>query len=146
MNQIRLANPSDLETLLRLEQNFPGDKLSKQSFKHFLTKAHADFLVLEADDEILADALVLYRKGSTSARLYSLVVDPKARGKGLARDLLEACETAAKTHACTQIHLEVREDNQAALALYEHHGYQKTATLKSYYEDGTAAIKMSKRL
>ncbi len=146
MKQLRLAKLTDLEELLRLEQNFPGDKLTRRSFKHFLTKGHADVLVLESENEILADAIVLYRKGSLSSRLYSLVVDSKARGKGFATDLLEACESAARTQSCTHLHLEVREDNQAALSLYEHHGYKKTATLLSYYEDGAAAIKMVKTL
>ena len=103
-------------------------------------------LVFESDNELLADAVLLYRKGSSSARLYSLVVAPQARGKGLARDLLESCEKTAELKGCTHMHLEVRKDNLAAIRLYEQNGYQIFKQIDAYYEDGATALKMGKSL
>jgi ribosomal protein S18 acetylase RimI-like enzyme len=146
MTRTRKAQLADLDALLRLERNFPGDTLSRRSFRHFLSKAKAAVWVLEAEGELLANAIVLYRKNAKAARLYSLVVDPQARGKGFAKALLKVCEKAALNQGYTQMQLEVRQDNLAAIRLYEQSGYQTVQTIDAYYEDGATALKMRKEL
>jgi ribosomal protein S18 acetylase RimI-like enzyme/predicted double-glycine peptidase len=143
---IRRATLDDLDILLELEQVFPGDRLEKSNFKHFLTKAKADIWIAEEGGKVLGDAVVLYRQGFHSARLYSIVVSPKARGKGIGAKLLTYCETAAKERGCITLRLEVREDNDAAIRLYRSRGYDLTARTDDYYEDGSTALRMRKRL
>lgn len=143
---IRPATLDDLNALEQLEQHFPGDRLSRQSFRHLLTKGHADILVLEADGQLLASAVVLYRKGFLSARLYSLIVHPQARGRGYGSCLLAAAEAAAKARGCVSLRLEVREDNCAAQALYRKHGYECVGRTAEYYDDHSAALRLRKQL
>jgi [ribosomal protein S18]-alanine N-acetyltransferase len=143
---IRGATLEDIEALLELEQTFPTDKLGKSNFRHFLTRAKADIWIAEEKKVVLADAVVLYRKNSNRARLYSIVVSPKARGKGIGATLLEHCEKAAKKHGCKTLHLEVREDNDVAINLYRSKGYDLITRLDDYYEDGSTALKMQKQL
>lgn len=142
---IRRATLEDIGVLLELEQLFPGDRIKKNSFRHFLTKAKADVWIARENGVILGDAVVLYRKGSRSARLYSVVVSPKARGRGVGAKLLTHCEKAAKKRGCTALRLEVREDNAAAIGLYRTRGYDLIGRRKSYYEDGGAALQMRKQ-
>ena len=142
---LRHATLADLAALEVLEQTFPGDRLSRRSLRHLLTRANAAVLVAE-QDTLLGDAVVLFRKGSSRARLYSLVVAPEARGRGLGARLLNEVETEARARGCTKLRLEVREDNVAATRLYERAGFQHIGRVDDYYEDHAGAVKMVKNL
>jgi len=142
---VRRAVLDDLPALVALEQFFPGDRLSRRKLRYFL-KAHADLWVFEEAGAILGDAVVLYRQGSPAARLYSLIVHPTARGRGVAAALLEHAEQAALDCGCLLMRLEVREDNLAALRLYQKHGYQVIGRTADYYQDHGSAIRMRKEL
>ncbi len=145
--RIRPAAPADLEALVALEQRcFDSDRLSRRSFQHLLTKGHAATLVAEQDGGLAGYALVLFHGQTALARLYSLAVDPAARGQGLARQLLAAAERAALAEGCAVLRLEVRADNAAAIALYRAVGYRRFATVLDYYEDHETAERMEKIL
>jgi hypothetical protein len=90
--------------------------------------------------------LVLFSHGTLHARIYSLAVDPAARGLGLGRDLVEAAEDAAKDQECSEIRLEVRKDNAEAIGLYESLGYRRFGVLADYYEDHEDALRYRKSL
>jgi ribosomal protein S18 acetylase RimI-like enzyme len=143
---IRRATLDDVAVLLELEQLFPGDRLEKSNFKYFLTKAKADIWIAEENGVVLGDAVVLYRQGFHSSRLYSIVVSPKARGKGIGAKLLAHCEAAAKERGCITLRLEVRADNDPAISLYRSRSYELIARTDDYYEDGIPALRMRKRL
>lgn len=143
---IRPALPDDLSELLRLENLFPGDRISRRSFQHLLRRGHADLLVAEGSEGLMGDIVVLYRRDTTTARIYSIIVAPSARGQGIGRTLLEASEAAARTHGRTRMVLEVREDNDSARTLYHRAGYHNVGRLPNYYQDGAAALRLSKSL
>ena len=90
--------------------------------------------------------VVLYRRGLTQARLYSLVVHPGSRGTGVGQALLARGEALALSRGCVRVALEVREDNAAAVALYTRAGYHTAHCIPGYYEDGAAALRMVKTL
>jgi len=143
---VRRATLADLPTLLALEQFFPGDRLSRRELRYFLLKADAEIWVYDEAGAILGNAVVLYRRGFAGARLYSLVVDPTARGRGVAAALLQHAEKSALDCGCVLMRLEVREDNHAAIRLYEKHGYQVTGRTADYYQDHSSAVRMRKAL
>ena len=142
---LRHATLADLAALEVLEQTFPGDRLSRRGLRHLLTRANAAVLVAE-QDTLLGDAVVLFRKGSSRARLYSLVVAPEARGQGLGARLLDEVETEARARGCTELRLEVREDNDAAIRLYEQSGFAHVGRVDDYYDDHSAALRLGKSL
>jgi len=110
--RLRRARIEDLEALVRLEALFPTDRLSRTSVGHLLRRANADMYVIETAGAPVADVVVLYRAGGRGARIYSLVVEPAHRGRGLAGLLLGAAELAALTRGCRRLSLEVRPDNR----------------------------------
>ncbi len=91
-------------------------------------------------------ALLLTRRGSRIARLYSIAIDPGRGGKGAGSRLLEAVEEHAISAGQYRIALEVREDNAAAIALYRRSGYAQFGRHEGYYADGMAALRFGKAL
>lgn len=142
----RRAMLRDLDALLALERDFPSDRLSRRSFRHFLTRGNAEVWVCAADDRVIGNALVLYRAASKTARLYSLVTDAKTRGRGVATTLLETVEAAARRRGVRRLCLEVRPDNVAAIKLYEKFGYRLARRIRGFYEDGQDALRFERAL
>lgn len=134
--RLRAARATDLPELLALEARFPGDRLSARQFRHHLANPRARLRVAVGGGVLMGYHLVLLRTGSAWARLYSIAVAPAARGQGLGRRLLKDAEALARAADCRGLRLEVREDNAAAVALYESSGYRQSAALTGYYEDG----------
>ena len=134
--RLRDARPDDLPALLALEATFPGDRLSARQFRHHLANPRARLRVAVAGGRLLGYHLLLLRQGSAWARLYSIAVDPAARGQGLGRRLLADAERQAAAAGRTGLRLEVRQDNRAACALYEAAGFRRLAALPAYYDDG----------
>ena len=67
------------------------------------------------------------------ATLMDIAVDSGARGKGIGRALVDfVIETSVK-NAMREMWLEVRESNDAAIALYESSGFEHIETRKNYY-------------
>jgi ribosomal protein S18 acetylase RimI-like enzyme len=141
---IRRATLADLEALLELEQLFPGDRIGRSSFRHLLSAGKADIWLVQRHKQIIANAVVFYRKNALQARLYSLIVHPLARGQGLGSKLLRHAEKAAQARGYQGMRLEVRADNHAAIGLYKRAGYHLKATIPAYYDDRCAALKMQK--
>ncbi|WP_445178481.1 GNAT family N-acetyltransferase/peptidase C39 family protein [Pseudomonas sp. McL0111] len=143
----RLAVVEDLPALLALEmQCFTTDRLTSRSFQWMITRAHAQLLVAERHDQLLGYALVLFHRGTSLARLYSIATASDARGTGLGKQLLQRIESCALEHDCAYLRLEVRTDNPAAIALYERNGYRRFALIHDYYEDHADALRLEKRI
>lgn len=145
--RVRPARRADLPALAALEQRaFRGDRLSARQFRHHLRNPAAWFAVAGPPGDPRGMALVFFRRGSTVARLYSIMVAPAARGRGLGLRLLRAAEAAARRRGCRELRLEVRADNAAALGLYAGAGYRRLARLPRYYEDGADGWRHARRL
>jgi ribosomal-protein-alanine acetyltransferase len=144
---IREARPGDIEELARLEESaFATDRLSRRRLKALAASATAALLLARSGGRLLGYALVLTRRGSRAARLYSLAVDPQSTGRGVGSRLLAAAESAARTRGATSLRLEVRVDNAAAIRLYEGKGYRPIGRRESYYQDGAAALRYARTL
>ncbi|MDP4535561.1 GNAT family N-acetyltransferase/peptidase C39 family protein [Alkalimonas collagenimarina] len=144
---VRPAELADLSALLSLEQAcFDSDRLSRRSFRHFILDQRSDIQLLVKQRTIAGYFLVLYRRGTSLARLYSLAVLPSERKQGYAQKLLNAAEAVARQRRCVFLRLEVRFDNRAAIQLYRTQGYQDFDVKHDFYEDHSDALCMQKRV
>lgn len=145
--RLRPAARGDLDALVDIENRaFDGDIISRRSLRRFLTAPSAVSVVAEYNGAIAGYAVLLFRPNSAAARLYSIAVDPEARGRGIGPALIAAAEEAALDRDSVWVRLEVHEKNAAAIARYRKAGYRQFGQRPGYYEDGGAALLMEKRL
>jgi len=145
--RIRAGRRNDLDALVGLEQRvFPGDRLSRRSFRRLMMSPSAAVLVAVRDRALAGYAVVLFRPRAIAARLYSLAVQPEEAGRGIGTALLAAAEQAALARKRFVLRLEVRADNAAAIARYRKAGYREFDRVPGYYADGHPALRFERRL
>ncbi|MCK5445830.1 MAG: ribosomal protein S18-alanine N-acetyltransferase [Rhodospirillaceae bacterium] len=76
---------------------------------------------------------VLARTAASESEILTLAVDPKAQRTGWGQRLMEACMAKARTSEAEKMFLEVAADNDCAIALYRHLGFQEVGVRKQYY-------------
>jgi len=146
---IRYARDADLDGLRALEDNsFASDHLTRRSLRRLISRPSAAVRVAarEPGGPVHGYSLVLFRKGSSVARLYSIAVADERRGTGLGRLLLADAERVAATRRKRVLKLEVRVDNAGAIRLYERRGYRLVGRDAGYYADKTDALRYEKPL
>jgi ribosomal-protein-alanine acetyltransferase len=140
--RVREAQPGDLDDLVKLEKAaFRSDRLTRRRFASHVRSTTADLVVARHEKELAGYALVLTRRGSRVARLYSLAVADAWRGRGLGSHLLAMAQSRAAQNNATAFRLEVRADNSAAVNLYESRGYRLVGREEDYYADGAPALR-----
>ena len=73
-----------------------------------------------------------------------IAVHPIHQRKGLGKFLLSDLIKRSKSLRTNQIHLEVKETNEPAKALYKSMGFKTIASRSNFYEDGTSALLLTK--
>ncbi len=140
--RVRPARHQDDAAILTLEELFPSDRMSLRSVRHFLRSPSARTWVAELEGAVVGNLILLTRKNSGTARVYSVVVAPPARGRRFAERMVRAAEAEARQLGLQRIKLEVRVDNAAARALYAKLGYVVDQPLPAYYEDGADGLRL----
>jgi ribosomal-protein-alanine N-acetyltransferase len=69
------------------------------------------------------------------AHITTLAAHPDWRRQGIGTRLLRTALAEAHRRGATRATLEVRENNRAARAMYEKHGFAMVALLRAYYPD-----------
>ena len=68
-------------------------------------------------------------------QITNVAVHPDHRREGLGRAVLDALLLEAERHGAVQVSLEVRESNEAAIALYTHAGFTVAGRRKRFYRN-----------
>src|SRR5690554_4263222 len=144
---IRPATEHDLAALVELENaSFSSDRLSRRRLRYWVGAGNSIFLVAMSGDTLLGYCLILLHGGTRLARLYSIAIATQARGFGLGRQLLNVAEEQAAEAGRLYMRLEVAQNNEAAIKLYESMGYTTFGAYEDYYEDHQDALRMQKRI
>jgi len=130
---IRAATDEDLAAVHALEvELFGADAWSEQTLLATLARGR----VLVAEDEVLLGYVVLADAGEV-ADLERIGVRRDHQRAGLASALLDAALSDAGRD---RVLLEVRADNEPALAFYAWAGFIEIDRRRRYYRDGTDAL------
>jgi ribosomal-protein-alanine N-acetyltransferase len=134
---IRPATLADLSALVALEAaTFDYSQMGRANFRRLLQSPTAHFHLAEGSDHtLLGYYLLLTRRNSKRWRLYSIATSAQARGLGLGRALLEHAIGYARSRGAGELSLEVKTDNQAAIALYQALDFAVVDLLLNYYDD-----------
>lgn len=143
--QLRPASVEDLPDIVKLEETFePGDRFSEQSYR-YLIRSNSFVWVLE-DTEFIGTAVVLVRKNSKTARLYTVAISEKFRGQGLGKRFITDIVEKLTSLGYNKLSLEVKESNINAWKLYESLGFKLQNLIENYYADGSTAKRYVKDL
>jgi len=125
-----------LDRLYEIETEcFQKEAFTKQHIAYLLTDYNSLGLVAKENDKIVGFIIGRIHTERKSAVGHILTVDvsPEHRRKGIAQKLLEEMERIFKEKGVKLCYLEAREDNVAALGLYQKSGYRKIGRLRNYY-------------
>lgn len=126
-----------LEQKLFTKENFP---ISLRMFRYHLARNIC--FVAQEDEKIIGYILLLKRK--RWLKLYSLGVAREQRGKKIGAQLLEFALQYASAQSYEKVLLEVRSDNEGAIALYQSFGFSVLQKSLEFYGDGCDALLMKK--
>ena len=145
--RIRRALPKDLPRIAAIEgASFGAEAYDCKLFAHFLRHCGGLFLVAEQNRRVCGYLITCIRvsRGSASAELVSVAVEPARRQRGAAAAMLESTLRRLGRRRVERIHLVVRTGNLPALAFYEKYGFRRLRRVPRYYEDGADGIAMTR--
>lgn len=134
--RIEDASIQQLNRLYEIElECFKKEAFTKQQIAHLLTNYNSVSLVAKTDNEIVGFIIgtIDIERNALAGHVLTLDISPHHRRKRIAQRLLREIEKIFREKGVKTCHLEVREDNVAALRLYQKFGYQKVAKLEGYY-------------
>ena len=148
MTQCRPATLEDLPVLLEIEATAftEDDQFTRRTIRQKLDSPSAFVTICEVDGVPAGSAILLFRKGVTVARLYSIATNPVFEKRGVGAALIAACEAEALARDCDRLRLEVRAENARARSLYARCGYSLHDTRNGYYSNGDSALVLERDL
>ena len=126
--------------------NPPGQTALESYFRGVLLVPERQLFVGRLDGVIVGSAQLLRPPRNNEAQQFSATlmhsfIAPYARGHGLARLLTARIEDAARALGCQMLNLDVRETQEAAIALYEAAGFERWGEHPCYARVGGKTVR-----
>lgn len=151
---IRPATSHDLPAIMAMETSvFGAAAWSTEAMSRDVSDRNCVYIVAETLPEntlaaaenptVIAFAGLLCPPGSGEGDIQTIAVAPEARGWGLGRALMVVLLDRAAERLAERVFLEVRADNDVAIALYASLGFEEIAVRPQYYQpEGIDALIM----
>ena len=149
----------DIGQISAMEREFFSVPWSEASIGHYADAGNTIFVVARSPQTIpwefeegvrQVPQVVGYAAvfcAADEGNLVSIGVHPDYREMGIATELLDICCQLSSARGVASIHLEVRESNEAAIALYEKEGFVKNGKRPRFYREPTEdALLYSRKL
>ncbi|MEM3580813.1 MAG: ribosomal protein S18-alanine N-acetyltransferase [Candidatus Bathyarchaeia archaeon] len=136
--KIEDASITHLDRLFEIEMEcFKSEAFTKQQIAQLLQNQNCISLIAKENDKIIGFiiGMVYVEDNILTGHILTIDVSPSHRRKGVGIKLLQELEKIFKDKQVKVSRLEVREDNVAALSLYQKLGYKKVGKLHYYYGD-----------
>lgn len=125
---IRLMQKQDIHTVAEIERLGQSHPWTIKQFEESISSYSST--VIERQGEVVGFCIL--QPVLDEANLLLMAIHPSHQGHGLGYKLLEESIHLLKNNP-VQIFLEVRESNQAAIALYEKSGFHQIDLRRNYY-------------
>jgi ribosomal-protein-alanine acetyltransferase len=137
------ASIKHLDKLYEIEMKcFKKEAFTKQQIAQLLKNPNSISLIAKENGDIVGFiiGMLSVEDGSLVGHILTIDVSPSHRRKGVGIKLLQEIEKIFKDRQTIVCRLEVREDNVAALNLYQKLGYKEIGKLKYYYGDANGIL------
>lgn len=138
--EIRLMEESDAKTLFELGRECELGSWSLLSYINEYNNPLATYIVLLADGVIVGYAGIWCVVDE--AQVMNIGVRTDCRNKGFGGKLMQSILQKAHELGCLSMTLEVREDNDSAIKLYEKMGFEAVGMRENYYPNHINALFM----
>ena len=132
MITIREMEIDDISEVAAIEDSLFSKPWGEVGFFSFLMREDTLFLVAEEEGTIVGycGVVMVLDEGDIT----NVAVLSNRQGRGIGRQLVQALIQKTEERGVVHLHLEVRESNQRAIALYESLAFEKAGLRKNYYE------------
>jgi ribosomal-protein-alanine N-acetyltransferase len=138
---VRPFERRNLGRIVEIEQDsFGKDAWPAELFIEYWRRSPELFLVARKGRRIAGYSIA--RVNWRGAELESIAVDPRYRGQGIARSLLDATVARLRSQSVGALRLMVSTANAPALRFYREYGFVRTRLVKRYYGAGRDAWRM----
>lgn len=140
---------SYLEEVLRIERASFKYPWNKPSFIWYYLENPDGFLIATINDDVVGYIIAEVQRdlyGKAIGHIANLAVDPKYRGRGIGKTLLQHLLNRFVSKGITRVYLEVSKSNEIAKRLYKAYGFKEEGVIRGYYRDGDDAVVMVKNL
>ncbi|MEV0196439.1 ribosomal protein S18-alanine N-acetyltransferase [Nonomuraea sp. NPDC050691] len=137
----------DLPAIMAIERaTFPRDAWSEGMMRGELAEQpRTRHYVVALVDEVIVGYAGL-AAAADQADIQTIAVLQAHQGTGVGGAMLAELLREARRRGAREVFLEVRDDNPRARGVYEHFGFEEIGIRRRYYDDGTDAIMMRKKL
>lgn len=131
----RMMNAGDISQVAAIENEIFSIPWSEQAFAESLNNDNTIFIVADEEGEICAycGIYISFECGNIS----NVAVKEEFRNRHIATEMLKELMKQAGEKNVTDITLEVRQTNVAAIKLYEKLGFKEEGIRKNFYEKPT---------
>lgn len=143
----------DIEAVMPLEQElFAADPpwTAEQFWSELAGVPETRWYVVADDGSASGVAgyagLVLPGAPGDPADIHTIAVAPERQRSGVGSMLMRGLVATATEHGAGEVLLEVRADNDPALAFYARHGFERIAVRRRYYGGGRDGYVLRRRL
>ena len=131
MTSIRLSNPSDLKSLLVIENNTNPSPWTEKQMQSSFDVGHHSFLCEDNNKNVIG--FVIYVAVEQEVHLLNIAVDNNYQRKGIGSILVNHLKKQVQAIGITLIALEVRVSNTNAISFYKKHNFIEDAIRANYY-------------
>jgi len=143
--KVRKAEEKDIQRIMEIDGLCFHTSWSQKTFSDDLEDDLKALWVAEAEGKIFGylDAFVM---PTLDAEVLRIATDPEKRRCGIAHNLLNFMICYCNLIASSRVLLEVRADNEAAIALYESFDFGRDGIRQKYYDNSVDAVLMSREV
>jgi len=152
---VQSFGPKDIDQVVRINWTCLPENYDNTFFLDLYYHFPKSFIVAKVGDMVIGYIMCRVETGFSEKKRFSLTrkghivsvaVLPEHRRQGIASALLEKTLEALKEYRASEVFLEVRVSNKAAIGLYEKFGFSTSREITGYYRDGETARVMVKTI
>lgn len=137
--------PQDLDEIYAIEiECFGNESFSLLEYRRLLSNYNSIPIKAIVKESIIGFVIGVYQMSNRSCTVVTINVKPRFRKKGVGFELMKSLEKGLERLNCSEVILQTRVNNTAALNLFDKLGFSKTSRLLNYYPNGTDGFEMKK--